>query len=136
MKFDKWPYLFTLSICYKHKESFIKLVIAAKTNDPWLSFFEIQIKYCLIKTMTPGSLRSDLPLDKYWYLITDPILGWFCIFVPSLYDTNTKNHLSNWLFAQKLMIHAFFIFWNSNKLLPHSGNNPSSQVSWFRVTSC
>jgi hypothetical protein len=60
--------------------------------------------------MTPGFLSSDLPLAKCNFLISDPILGWVCIGLPSLYDTMTKKHLSNLSMALTLMMYAFLIF--------------------------
>ena len=67
-----------------------------------------------IRAMTPGFLGSDLPLAKCKNLITDPKLGCFCIFLPSLYATMTKKNLPNCSLAQTLMIYTF-CFWKSNK---------------------
>jgi hypothetical protein len=103
-------YFFNLSICYKDKEPFIKLFIGTKTNDPCLFFFESPINHASlgIRAMTPGFLGSDLPLAKCKKLITDPILGCFCIGLPSLYATMTKKNLSKCSLAQTLMIYAFY----------------------------
>ena len=72
--------------------------------------------------MTSGLLVQTyhlINLEIWW--VTQYLVGY--VFLPSIYATKTKNHLSNWSFAPKLIIHAFFL-WNSNKLMPHSGNDP------------
>ena len=51
---------FTLYICYKDKEPFIKLVICTKTNDSCLFSFVSQINEFLIHEMTPSSQVSRL----------------------------------------------------------------------------